>query len=209
MKTLIRGIHRFQEHGFAEQKGLFEALSHGQQPQTLFITCSDSRVVPNLFTDSQPGDLFTVRNVGNIVPPAGVESGETAAIEFAVEVLKVRDIIVCGHSKCGAIKALLDERETETLPNVRTWLRHAQRTREIVKRVYAERTEEEQWNVAAQENVLVQMEQLQTLPVVSAAIARGELDVHGWMYKFETGEVFAYDDATQQFLTVGVRGRKA
>src|SRR3974390_1919087 len=127
MQKLIRGIHRFRTEDFRPLQGLFEQLAKGQNPETLFITCSDSRIDPNLLTRSKPGDLFILRNAGNIVPPRGSASGgEAATIEFAVAALGVKDIIICGHSHCGAMKALLQPESIELLPDVAHWLRHAE-----------------------------------------------------------------------------------
>ena len=117
MQKLIEGIHQFQRESFLPLKGLFEQLSKGQHPETLFITCSDSRIDPNLLTRSKPGDLFILRNAGNIIPPHGAGSGgEAATIEFAVAALGVKDIIICGHSHCGAVQGLLQPEQVASLP---------------------------------------------------------------------------------------------
>ena len=134
MQKLIEGIHQFQEENFRPLQGLFEKLSRGQNPETLFITCSDSRIDPNLLTQSQPGDLFILRNAGNIVPShGGPYGGEVATIEFAVAGLGVKDIIICGHSHCGAMMGLLQPEMVANLPAVSSWLSHAETTRRIVK----------------------------------------------------------------------------
>src|SRR6476660_5591747 len=133
MQKLIQGIHRFQERDFQPLQGLFEQLAHGQTPETLFITCSDSRIDPNLLTRSKPGELFILRNAGNIVPPHGAASGgEAATIELAVSALGVKDIIICGHSHCGAMQGLLQPDEVKALPAVSQWLTHAESTRRTV-----------------------------------------------------------------------------
>src|SRR2546421_6153305 len=137
MQKLIQGIHRFQQETFRPLQGLFEQLAKGQNPETLFITCSDSRIDPNLLTRSKPGDLFILRNAGNIVPPHGATiSGEAATIEFAVAALGVKDIIICGHSHCGAIRGLLQPEAVASLPAVAAWLSHAEATRRIVESNY-------------------------------------------------------------------------
>ncbi|HLN28705.1 MAG TPA: carbonic anhydrase [Gemmataceae bacterium] len=203
MQKLIQGIHRFQQESFRPLQGLFEQLSKGQNPETLFITCSDSRIDPNLLTRSKPGDLFILRNAGNIVPPHGAASGgEAATIEFAVAALGVKDIILCGHSHCGAMKGVLQPEQIACLPAVSSWLSHAETTRRIVKDNYGHLDGDRLLTATVEENVLVQLENLRTLPAVGSALMRGDLHVHGWVYKIETGEVFAYDLACGQFVPV-------
>ncbi|HVJ69484.1 MAG TPA: carbonic anhydrase [Caulifigura sp.] len=201
MQKLIRGIHEFQAEDFRPLQGLFESLAHGQSPETLFITCSDSRIDPNLLTKSQPGDLFILRNAGNIVPPhTGQAGGETATIEFAVAGLGVKDIIICGHSHCGAVKGLLDPSLVEGLPAVSQWLTHAEATKRIIEDNYKELSGLDRVTAAIEENVLVQLENLRTLPCVKSRLVKGDLRLHGWVYKIETGEVFAYDRIDGQFV---------
>jgi carbonic anhydrase len=207
MQKLVEGIHHFQEHVLAEKRELFARLEDGQHPLALFITCSDSRIDPSLLTQTEPGELFILRTAGNIVPPYGaVEGGEAATIEYAVSVLKVRDVIVCGHSHCGAMGALLQPESVRELPAVRRLLNHAEATRRIVAENYGHLEEGRPRLMATiEENVLVQLEHLRTHPSVAAALSRRELQLHGWVYKFETGEVFAYDPAVQQFQSVNSR----
>jgi carbonic anhydrase len=201
MQQLIQGIHRFRSEDFVPLKGLFEQLAKGQNPDTLFITCSDSRIDPNLLTHSKPGDLFILRNAGNIIPPHGaVNGGEAATIEFAVSGLGVKDIIVCGHSHCGAMKGLLEPEKITTLPALSTWLTHAEATRRIVVENYGSLPAADLLTVAIEENVLVQLENLRTLPAVASRLVRGDLHLHGWYYKIETGEVLAYDASNWQFV---------
>lgn len=204
MQKLLKGIHHFQSNIFATQKELFERLADGQHPEALFITCSDSRINPNLITQTEPGDLFILRNAGNIVPPHGAgHGGEAATIEFAVTGLGVQDIVICGHSHCGAVKGLLKPEMLKDLPVVSAWLTHAEATRQIVREKYSDRTGPALLTTAVEENVLVQLENLRTHPAVAARLATGKLKLHGWVYKLETGEVFAYDPATSQFAPVG------
>lgn len=203
MQKLVRGIHHFQENVFRSERAMFERLAKGQHPDTLFITCSDSRVNPSLLTGTHPGELFILRNAGNIVPPNGAPlNGEAATIEYAVSVLEVEDIILCGHSHCGAMAALLDPASTRELPATRAWLSYAEKTREIVARSYADLEGEALHTAAIEENVLVQIENLRTLPAVAARLARGDLGLHGWVYKIETGDVFAYDTEAEQFVAI-------
>jgi carbonic anhydrase len=206
MQKLVRGVDKFKREVYVQNKELFDRLAEGQSPSTLFITCSDSRINPNLLTQTEPGEVFILRNAGNIVPAhGGPAGGEAATIEYAVAALGVTDIIICGHSFCGAMKGLLDPRSLESLPAVRSWLEHAEATRAILRANYADREGEALLNVAIQENVLVQLQNLQTLPSVSARLAGGTLNLHGWVYKLETGDVFAYDGATGQFGRVADR----
>jgi carbonic anhydrase len=203
MQRLIQGIHTFQEETFKPLHQLFERLAEGQNPETLFITCSDSRIDPNLLTRSKPGDLFIIRNAGNIIPAHGTNNGgEAATIEFAVSVLGVKDIIICGHSHCGAMKAILHPESTTDLPMMTSWLNHAETTRRIVKDNYGHLEGEKLITATTEENVLVQLENLRTLPAVASRLVKGDLHLHGWVYKIETGEVFAYDPAVGQFTSV-------
>lgn len=210
MQKLVHGIHRFQNHVVQANQDLFERLAQGQSPMAMFITCSDSRINPNQLTQTEPGELFVLRNVGNIIPPAGTSNnGEAAAVEFAVEGLGIRDIIVCGHTHCGAMKGLLDMPSIKTMQHVRKWLRHAEATQQIVEENYKHLTGEARLTVATEENVLVQIRHLQAMPPVAAAMGRGELNVYGWMYKIDTGEVFQYDWEERQFLSLSVAVEKA
>jgi carbonic anhydrase len=210
MQKLIQGLHQFQAHVFSSQRELFERLAHGQQPEALFITCSDSRVNPNLLTQTGPGELFILRNAGNIIPPHGAANGgEGATVEFAVAALAVKDIIVCGHSHCGAVKGLLHPEGLSEMPAVASWLSHAEATRRIVKENYAHLTGEARLTAAIEENVLVQIENLRTHPSVASRLARGDLKLHGWVYNFERGEVFAYDPEFGQFLALGIQTEAA
>ena len=203
MQKLIEGIHDFQQTEFRQRQGLFEQLSRGQSPETLFITCSDSRIDPNLLTRSQPGELFILRNAGNIVPPHGAANGgEGATIEFAVAGLGVKDVIVCGHTHCGAMKGLLEPEQVRSLPTVADWLKHAETTRRIVHENYRHIDGDKLLTATIEENVLVQLEHLKTLPAVAARLARGDIHLHGWVYKIETGDVFAYAPEDGQFVSL-------
>jgi carbonic anhydrase len=203
MEKIIRGIHHFQQNIFSSQQELFRRLATGQQPDALFITCSDSRILPNLLTQTKPGELFILRNAGNIVPPHGAANGgEGATIEYAVTALGIRDIIVCGHSHCGAMHGLLHQEKLTKMPSVVNWLQHAEATRRIVEEKYPEQTGEDQVLNAVKENVLVQLENLRTHPSVAAGLALGKLTLHGWVYQIETGSVFAYDPEQRQFRRI-------
>jgi carbonic anhydrase len=201
MQKLVDGLHKFHAEVFNSHQDLFQNLSKGQHPEALFITCSDSRINPNLITQTQPGDLFILRNAGNIVPPYGPESGgEAATIEFAVVGLGVKHIVVCGHTLCGAMKGLLDPSLVEGTPAVKAWLRHAESTRRLVQENYPNVEGAARLTLTAEENVLSQIENLRTHPAVRARLARGELSLYGWVYKIETGDVFQYEHENGQFM---------
>jgi carbonic anhydrase len=205
MERLIEGVHKFQKDEFGNYRKLFRKLSQeGQNPHTLFITCSDSRVLAELITQSKPGDLFVVKNVGNIVPPAtatGSTNSTAAAIEFAVETLRVSDIVVCGHSQCGAISALLDtSRVNDSMPHLREWLKLAAPVLDAMRSQYVHLSDEnERMNAAAEENVLFALENLHSYHCVQERLMDGSLRLHGWFFKIATAELFAYDPETLQF----------
>jgi carbonic anhydrase len=201
MQKLARGVHTFQAQYFARHKDLFRNLAErGQRPEALFITCADARIVPSLITSTEPGELFIVRNVGNIVPHVSLPGGTAAAIEYAVEVLEVRDIIVCGHTHCGAIQALLDPASMDRLPLVRRWLAQNERVRDIVAQRYAHLEPAARMTAAIEENVLVSLENLRAFPFIAERLARGQARMSGWVYKIETGQVFEFDPRVGEFI---------
>jgi carbonic anhydrase len=203
MQKLVEGIHHFISHEFGEQKELFDKLAKTQHPQACFITCSDSRIDPNLITTTDPGDLFVVRNPGNIVPPIGNNSGEASAVEFAMVALGVKDIIVCGHTGCGAMKGLLDPQSLEELPLTGAWLKYAGATQQIIRDNYQHLSGDALVTAAAEENVLVQLEHLRTLPIIASRLGRQQVRLHAWMYKIATGQMFAYDSHVGEFRPLG------
>lgn len=204
MQKLVKGIHDFQSTVFPSHADLFGRLSRGQSPSVLFITCSDSRIVPNMITQTDPGDLFLIRNAGNIVPPFGAANlgGEAATIEYAIEALNVKDVIICGHSRCGAMAGLLDPASLTTLPTVADWLKNAEATRRIIRDKYQHLSGDALLTATVEENVLVQLENLRTHPAVASRIKQGKLGLHGWVYKLETGRVFAYQAVEAEFLPI-------
>jgi carbonic anhydrase len=208
MQKLIDGVHKFRKEQFGRYKNLFHRLSReGQNPHTLFVTCSDSRVLAELMTDSKPGDLFVVKNAGNIVPPfsaVGSTNSTAAAVEFAVDVLGVSDIVVCGHTQCGAMQALVKGGfDSEDLPHLKSWLDVAAPVGETLRRNYSHLTDaQELATAAAEENVLFAIENLQTYPVVARKLAEEKLAIHGWCFKIATAETFAYDPSTGQFQPI-------
>ncbi len=204
MRKLIEGFRQFQRDYYSCHQHLFQQLSRGQRPLALFITCSDSRIDPCLLTGTEPGELFTIRNAGNLVPPYNaLRGGEAATIEYAVSVLKIREIIVCGHSHCGAMGGLLHPEQLEELPAVEEWLQHAKPRGRQVDAAWAQLEDEEaRLDAAVRQNVLVQLANLRTHPSVAAALERGELALHGWVYQFECGQVYAYDPQEGEFLSL-------
>ena len=200
---LVAGVHSFKASAFRSRQELFEGLGRGQHPDALFITCSDSRIDPNLLTQMSPGSLFTIRNAGNIVPPYGRSNGgEGPTLEYAVRALGVSDVIVCGHSHCGAMKALLDPAKLVDLPLVASFLEFAEGTRRIMWEAYRSSGREQLLELTIQENVLVQLESLRSYPFVAERLDTGTLKLHGWYYVIETAEVFLYDPARNAFTTL-------
>lgn len=206
MQKLEEGVHRFQANYFARNRRLFQTLTEkGQRPETLFITCSDSRVVPNLITSAGPGELFIVRNVGNIVPAVerGVLGGVSAAIEYAIEVLEVGNVIVCGHTHCGAIDAILHPERVKHLPLVSRWLAESSRIPQLIEERYGHLTGEARITAAVEENVLVQLENLRSFDFVARRLDEGKLTMSGWVFSIASGQVFDYDPGSQQFVQFG------
>jgi carbonic anhydrase len=188
MEELRRGVVRFQRYVYPHRKKLFAELAKGQTPQALFITCADSRVVPSLITSTEPGSLFVDRNPGNFIPPYhGENASEAAGIEYAVSVLGIRNIVVCGHTDCGAMKAVWHPEKAETLKSVKRWLVNGKEAR---KRMMAMKLpEEQQLGKLTELNVVVQLEHLMTYPVVRERVEKGELELAGWVYDIEHGKV--------------------
>lgn len=201
MKKLLEGLQQFQSGYFNLNRELFEELAHGQSPRILFITCSDSRIDPNLITQARVGELFVIRNAGNMIPPYGATNGgEGAAIEYGIQALGVDQIIVCGHSHCGAMKGLLKlQALADEMPLVYDWLKQAEATRRLVKDNYEGLEGEELIEVTVAENVLNQLDNLQTYPIVRSRLHSGAISLHGWIYRIETGEVLAYDPLSHDF----------
>ncbi|MDI3324513.1 carbonic anhydrase [Pontibacterium granulatum] len=194
MEKIVKGVINFRQNVYPENKDLFGTLATGQNPDILFITCSDSRIDPNLLTGTDPGDLFICRNAGNIIPPHSNETGGmTASIEYAVAVLGVRHIIICGHTDCGAIKGALDMSALKGLPHVKEWLSHCRSAMEIVRERHDIPFDvcvgHEHLNEAIEENVLQQVQHIRTHPTVAAKLATGKVEIHGWIYNIENGGI--------------------
>ncbi|ABC30827.1 Carbonic anhydrase [Hahella chejuensis KCTC 2396] len=200
MKDIIEGFLKFQREAFPERKELFKDLANQQQPRTLFISCSDSRLVPELVTQREPGDLFVIRNAGNIVPPYGPEpGGVSASVEYAVAALRVADIVVCGHSNCGAMTAVATCQCIDHMPAVAHWLRYADSAK-VVNQARKHASERAKIEDMVRENVIAQLANLQTHPSVRLALQEGRLTMHGWFYDIESGGIDAYDGSRHAFV---------
>jgi carbonic anhydrase len=194
--SIIQGISTFRGSVFPGQQRMYQRLVRdGQHPKALIIACADSRVAPEHITQTGPGELFVCRNAGNIVPPfSQMNGGVSSAIEYAVVALGVRDIVVCGHSDCGAMKGLMQPGALAAMPNVAAWLRHSHAADRIVCEAYPDDiAPHDRLRALALENVVVQLAHLRTHPSVAAALAKGELSLHGWFFEIETGALLAYD----------------
>jgi carbonic anhydrase len=199
VQNLIAGVRTFQQSVFPRHRELFSRLASGQSPDALVITCSDSRVDPRLLMQAEPGQLFELRNAGNLVPPYGeFIGGVTATIEFAVVALAVPNIIICGHSECGAMAGLLAPHTVKDMPNVKTWLQHASPVREALASTGVLEGPGA-LEKAIEANIIVQLDHLRTHPCVAKALAAGRLTLHGWVYDIASGNVRAYDEKWRQF----------
>jgi carbonic anhydrase len=212
LESLKDGIRRFQAEVHAENEELYQlAATTPQQPHTLIIACADSRVDVERITSSGPGEVFVSRNVGNMVPPyGGVLGGVSAVIEYAVTGLKVKHVVVCGHSDCGAMKALLNPASTEKMPTVKKWLDNGQAALMVADSVAnADEGPSGKMRRITEENVLMQLIHLTTHPSVAGAIARGELTTSGWVYEIATGEVRIAEHGKRVFVPVSSPGDSA
>lgn len=202
MQDIIDGFLKFQRDVFPERSDLFRRLATSQHPRTLFISSSDSRLVPELVTQREPGDLFVIRNAGNIVPPSGPEpGGVTASVEYAVAALGVTDVVICGHSDCGAMTAIATCACLDHMPAVRNWLRYADSAR-VVNEARDHASPRERVDSMVRENVIAQLANLGTHPSVRLALDQGRLALHGWVYDIETGSIDAYDGTTRRFVSL-------
>jgi carbonic anhydrase len=205
MKKLIQGIVDFRKSLTDESRSLFAKLALGQKPDTLFIACSDSRVVPNLFASNNPGDLFVLRNIGNLVPPCTCQDQDNSAsavIEFSIFSLNVSDIIVCGHSECGAMMALADGIDSLSCPHVVSWLKYGQEALDKVKRGTVINPGLSLHNQISQVNVLQQMEHIKSYPFIQERIRKKRVRVHGWWFDIAQADVYCYEREVNQFVLI-------
>ena len=202
MKHIIEGFLSFQKEIFPQRKELFHSLASHQDPKALFISCSDSRLVPELVTQQEPGQLFVIRNAGNIIPSFGPEpGGVSASIEYAVKVLNITDIVICGHSNCGAMKAIASCQCLDHMPAVAHWLRYTDAAKAVVdEHTYPD--EDSKVNAMVQENVIAQLNNIKTHPCVSVGLRNKALRLHGWVYDIESGVILALDRQTKKFVSL-------
>ena len=202
MEWLQAGVRRFQREVFAERQAKYEAVAHSQSPHVLFVTCSDSRIDPELLTGSEPGQMFVARNPGALVPvyDASVAAGMHASIEYALAVLGVRHIIVCGHSDCGAVGGMLYPESVAAVPAVARWLQYGKQARARLETEEPFASDAARLERLTELNVLEQMAHLETHPSVAALTANREITIRGWVYEIHTGQVKRYDPATDKFL---------
>jgi len=206
MDKIIKGIQHFQQHVFPKNRPLFEQLATGQRPEVLVVGCSDSRLSLDLITQTSPGDMFICRNAGNIVPPRHQAEAVSATIEFALSALKIRHIIICGHSDCGAMKGLLHPETLTQMPHVSRWLRHAEGARRALDEMHQGATEREALKAITKLNVRLQLKHLETHPHVFANLRKGSLKLHGWVFQIESGEIEAWDSGEGHWTSLVEEG---
>lgn len=205
MRKLIQGIVDFRNNLTEEYRNLFARLALGQKPDALFIACSDSRVVPNLFASSEPGDLFVIRNVGNLVPPVTSQSEESstqAALEFSIFSLNISNIIICGHSECGAMQAITDGFDCSCCPHLATWLKFGQESRTLIEQGKTLDPRLSLNNQISQMNVLLQIEHILSYPFIRERVEKKQLRVHGWWFDIARADVYCFEPDRNQFVLI-------
>jgi len=211
MKKLVQGIIDFRKNLTKENRALFAKLALGQKPDALFIACSDSRVVPNLFASTNPGDLFVLRNIGNLIPPASASPQDTsalAAIEFSIFSLNVSDIIVCGHSECGAMQALAKGIDTLSCPHLESWLKYGEESLNRVRKGFVINPSLSEHNKISQVNVLQQMQHISSYPFIRDRLERGQLRIHGWWFDIAQADIYCYEQDFNQFVLIDEKEAK-
>jgi carbonic anhydrase len=204
VKKVLEGLTLFQSLAYPKHKDLFERLAKNQTPQAVFISCSDSRVVPNLMVQAEPGDLFIIRNAGNIVPPAGSSyGGTTASLEYAIVALGIRDVILCGHSNCGAMKGVLHPENLDAMPAVRQWVSYADLARRAAVEAHSGADDETLLEHVVDYNVIAQVRNILTFPFVRPLVEKNELEVYGWVYDIASGRVKGLDATGRRFVPLG------
>lgn len=202
LAKIVEGVRRFQRDVYPAQRELFQGLKHRQEPVAMFFTCADSRILPNVLLQAGPGEIFTERTPGNIVPKYSDHvGGVTASMEFAVLALRVPLIIVCGHTDCGVVKALLDPERASGMPALQSWMRHSLPARERLLREHQDdaKSKEEKLNLLTEYNILTQLENLKTHPAVESRCASGELALEGWVYDIGDGSVKSFQQESGRF----------
>ncbi len=204
VERLFEGIRTFQEDIFPSRRADFVELARGQNPEILFIACADSRVVPEMITQTLPGDLFVCRNIGNIVPAYGeMMGGVSAVVEYAVMALGVTEIVICGHSDCGAMRGMMDPKFLSTMPTVASWLRNAHAARSVVEIMRPDLEGDAKIQALVEQNVRTQLQHLLTHPSVAARVAAGRLTLHGWVYDIATGGIRRHDETSGEMVQIG------
>jgi len=204
VRNVLEGLTLFQRIAYPRHKELFERLAKNQTPQAVFITCSDSRIVPDLLLQTEPGDLFIIRNAGNIVPPAGsAYGGTTASLEYAIVALGIRDVILCGHSNCGAMQGVLRPERLERMPAVKQWVSYADHARRAAVEAHPGADDETLLERVVDYNVIAQVRNLLTFPFVKPRVEKGELEIFGWVYDIATGRVKGLDATGRRFVPLG------
>jgi carbonic anhydrase len=200
LARIVSGVAKFQADVFPARRQEFEQMSHQQHPIATFFTCADSRILPAMLLQTKAGEIFTERTPGNIVPRYSDHvGGVTASMEYAVMVLRVPLIIICGHTDCGVMKAMLAPEQTSGMPALQTWMRHALAARDRLLRDHAGASNEEKLRLITEYNVLEQLENLKTHPAVEAGMAKGELEIQGWIYDIGGGSVSVADPQSGVF----------
>jgi len=201
---ILHGVAKFQTDVYPAQREMFERLRHKQEPLALFVTCEDARVVPTLFTQTDPGEIFNEHNPGNMVPPhVEFVGGVTAGVEYAMLALKVPLVVVCGHTDCGVMKALLDPAKADGMPGVQKWMSHGFAARDRALREYPYARSDEQLQRVTEYNVLEQIENLKTHPSVRKRLRYGELEIRGWVYDIGDGSIREANLETGEFRLLG------
>ena len=204
MRKVLEGLSLFRRAVYPRHRDLFERLAKNQQPEALFIACSDSRVVPNLIVQAEPGDLFIVRNAGNIVPPAGTSYGGTiSSVEYAIVALGIRDVILCGHSNCGAMQGVLHPERLGEMPAVRQWVSYAELARRAAVEAHPGADDETLLEHVVDYNVIAQVRNILTFPFVRPLVEKNELEVYGWVYDIASGNVKGLDATGRRFVPLG------
>jgi carbonic anhydrase len=200
----LQGARTFSGVVFPEKKEIYErSVREGQAPHTLFITCADSRIEPATITQTEPGEVFVSRNIGNIVPAYGeMLGGISAVIEFAVAALEVKQVVICGHSDCGAMKGLLNPGEVEKLPTVKTWLRNAEAALSVTRALQETDDQHETLTSLIEQNILLQMNHLRSHPSVAGRLAQGKVGISGWVYDIAQGTVSVYNETKAKFEVI-------
>ncbi len=204
LAKIKKGVAKFQNEIYPAQRKLFEELKHGQKPIAMFFTCADSRILPNVLMQTGPGEVFTERTPGNIVPKYSDHvGGVTASVEYANLVLQVPLMIVCGHTDCGVVKALAEPATTGGMPALQSWMRYSSVAQERLLREHPAPSKDEKIRLLTEYNVLTQLENLRSHPSVASRLLKGELEIRGWVYDIGSGAVWEAEPESERFEILG------